>query len=179
MPNMDFFKKKNVSSIVLAGGPTPGEQLLAMAENRYWTVLNASFLTQCNRGDSTFMYRTNAFKSALQTYGPIAKDKLPSCPPNKGKAEGIIFHGHINDSNGTTYVLEWTVINTEKRLIALLGFDTHENYKFKQTPLNKDMCSKISSAPENVKIMSHVSKKIAEAKAKVERVEQNYRHVPQ
>ena len=69
-----------------------------------------------------------------------------------------------------------SVVDEEKRIMALIGFDTHENYNFRQTPLNKDDCKKILSAPNNIKTFTHAVEKIAEAKTKVERTEQNYRN---
>lgn len=175
MQNISFFKKTKKSPKVLAGGPTPEEQLRAMAENKYWTVLNAHVLIDCH-GDKLFTDRINAFKCALQTYGPNS-EQLPSHLPNAGKAAGSVFHGHIRNSNGTTYIIEWTVVDQKKRQMALLGFAPHENYPFQKNALKPAEHLSILSNPKNINITQHVSKKINEAKAKVERVELNYRHM--
>lgn len=175
MPNhLDFFKKTNVSEKVKVGGPSPEDQILAMANNKYWIILNPHLLTICAKG-SVLCDRVNAFKHALQTYGCVS-DKLPDKREGKGLAKGHIFHGHVKDNTGTTYVIEWSVIDKEKRIMALIGFDTHENYKFRLTPLNQDDCKKILTAPKNIKTFNHAVEKIKEAKDKVDRIKQNYRN---
>jgi len=175
MPNyLDFFKKTTVSKKVNAGGPSAEDQVSAMASNQYWVVLNTHLLSSCVKG-SLLCDRANAFKHALQTYGPISNNfpdkKLRG---GKGAAKGHIFHGHVNDASGITYVIEWSVIDREKKIMALVGFDTHENYTFRSTPLNQDDCAKIMALPYNIKTLNHAIAKIEEAKNKVERKEQNY-----
>lgn len=172
---MKLFTKKHTSTIVSAGGPSPEDQLLSMAKGRYWTILNSSLLNRIGN-DKILVSRANALKSALQTYGPES-DKLPDLRNNKGKAMGSIFHGHVKNSNGTTYIIEWTVIDKEKRLLALIGFDTHENYSFRQKPLNNDEVEKISQSAASKLIIEYSATKIDEAKAKVKRVEYNYRNL--
>lgn len=175
MPNnVNFFKKTIVSEKVKVGGPSPEDQILAMANNKYWIVLNTHLLVGCTKG-SLLCDRVNAFKHALQTYGSVS-DQLPDRREGKGSAKGHIFHGHVNDETGTTYVIEWSVIDKEKRIMALVGFDTHENYKFCSTPLNKEDCKKILTAPKNIKTINHAVEKIEEAKNKVERTERNRGH---
>ena len=157
-----------------SGGPSPKEQLLAITESRYWIVLNSSLLKNCG-SDKSLLNRANALKHALQTYGPTSTS-LPDFRYNKGKANSYIFHGHAINSNGCTYILEWTVIDAEKRVIALIGFDTHENYSFRQKPLSEDERKKILLRDENKQIMARATKKIAEAK---ERTTRNYRNAMQ
>jgi len=169
MPFPHFFKKRELSNKVNAGGPPREDQLLAMAHDKYWVVLNTHLLSTCTKG-TVLCDRVNALKHALQTYGPVGK-QLPDCRDNKGKAKSHVFHGHVQDSNGTTYVLEWTVIDPKNRVMALLGFDSHENYKFRQSPLTAKECEKIVSTPENIKKSSYAQTKIKEAKAKVQREE--------
>lgn len=169
MHERNFFKK-SISSKVRVGGPTPEDQLMSMVQNKYWTVLNTKLLVGFKH-DKLLTDRVNAFKHALQTYGPHPTTGLPDLIQNKGKAGGSVFHGHIYNSNGTMYVLEWTLLDKDRRIIALLGFDTHENYKFQQTPLRIEDCQKILSNPYNMKILAHVEKKIIEAKAKAERMD--------
>lgn len=170
-----FFKKTNISNIVKAKGPSPEDQLWAMANDKYWTILNSPLL-QKSAGDLKLVARVNALKNALQTYGPTSEN-LPDFRNNKGKAMGTVFHGHANDSNGTTFVLEWTVVDREKQLIALIGFDSHENYSFRQTPLNKVELDSILACEDNKKAMAQANKKIIEAKQKVARISFNYRHL--
>lgn len=174
MPNKNFFKKTTISEKVKAGGPSAEDQLLAMANNKYWTVLGSSSLSACGK-DNNLINRANAFKSALQTYGPTS-DQLPDFRHNEGKAKNSVFHGHVTGSSGTSYILEWAVIDSGRRIMALVGFDTHENYSFKQKPLTADEQKKILAQPESKKILENVAKKVQEAKDKVERVELNYRN---
>lgn len=174
MPNESkFFKKKNIPKKIFLGGPSAEDQLLAMASNQYWIVLNTHLLKTCAKG-TMLCSRVNAFKHSLQTYGPVSS-ALPDLREGKGLAKGFIFHGHVNDDDGTTYELEWTVIDNKKRIMALIGFGTHENYNFRSKPLNKDERNKILTAPHNVKICQNVVKKIEEAKKKVARMEEKYR----
>lgn len=167
-----FFKKSTVSNIVKAGGPSSSDQLLAMANGDYWTVLNTDLLSPCQKG-TTLCRNANAFKHALQTYGPTA-NKLPDLRMNEGKAKNHVYHGHVHDSNSTIYILEWTIIDSNQKIMAIIGFDTHENYKFIKTPLNPKEISKIMASTNNQKILSNVQLKINEAKEKVTRVENNY-----
>lgn len=169
-----FFKKEHVSNIVKANGPSPEEQLWAMANNEYWTVLNSSLL-QYAAVDPILCIRANALKNALQTFGP-ASEKLPDFRNNIGNALGHVFHGHVNNSNGTTYVLEWAVVNKEKRILAFIGFDTHENYRFQKCPLKEDQLKKILNSPESKKIMALAAMKVIEAREKVDRIVENSPH---
>ncbi len=175
MPLINFFKKPNASKKVKAGGPAPEDQLLAMAHDQYWVVLisNMQLLSKCTKG-SILCDRVNAFKHALQTYGPTGNG-LPDLRQNEGKAKNHVYHGHVKDSNGTTYVLEWAVIDNKKRIMVLINFGSHENYKYQQLPLSKTECGKILLSDINKKIYNNALEKMIEAKAKVERVEINYR----
>ena len=74
--------------------------------------------------------------------------------------------------------LEWAIVDSINRVMALVGFDTHENYAFRQKPLHQDDCDRMLFNVENKKIIEHASKKIAEAKNKVERMQLNYRNNP-
>jgi len=266
MLNNKFFKKTIVSKKALAGGPASDEQLLAIANNKYWMVLNSDLLNDLRLRNGQLCNKANALKHALQTYGPT--HNLFDARSNTGKAEGFIFHGHVNDANGCTYVLEWAIVDTNdvcsvrlmksepveadinqvislreiliiekndsyqmgfcnkygsyeqkkikshrinafldtykapvyisksehkkaiyndlssiegrifgERTIAFIGFGTHENYPFRQTPLSKDECSRILFSPNNLKIIHHAFNKIEEAKSKVARVMQFHPNV--
>lgn len=174
--SLHFFKKSKQSTIVNAQGPSPKDQLLSMAEDNYWTVLNSSLLRGIGN-DKDLIPRVNALKNALQTYGP-ASNELPSFLNNKGRAMGSVFHGHV-DSRGTTYVLEWAIVDVKNRIMALVNFASHENYPFRQKPLDKKEINRILTSPESQKIIALVDKKITEAKEKVERVTFNYRNICQ
>lgn len=168
MPATSLFKKSTPSKKINAGGPSPEDQIVAMAKNEYWIVLNCYLLNSCVKG-TVLCDRANALKHALQTYGPNSNN-LPDLRQNEGKAKGHVFHGHVQDANGTTYVLEWAPIDIKNRIMALLHFDTHENYPFQQHPLKKAQCEKILSFPANLTTISYAKQKIEEAKAKVARV---------
>lgn len=261
-----FFSKTTASNKVLAGGPPADEQLLAIANNKYWMVLNSNLLNDQRVKNGRLCDKANALKHALQTYGPNS-NKLPDIRPNIGKAQGHVFHGHVSDANSCTFILEWAIIDTKdacsvrlmnsepsntdinqvmslreiliidmdnsyqigfcnkdkayeqrkiknegikellhtyksptyiknpehknaisnvltlaegrafgERVIALIGFKTHENYSFRETPLSKSECSRILFAPENLEIVHHALSKIEEAKAKVERIKKSHPH---
>lgn len=173
--NNSIFKKGKINAKTLAGGPSYEEQISAIVNNRYWFVLNTHHLSPCS-DDSSLCDRTNAFKHALQTYGPNAINLLPNTFNNKGKAGNHIYHGHITNSTGTIYVLEWTIVDREKRIMAIVGFGSHENYPFKQEPLTKTERTTILSDPNNIKIIENAERAIKETKLKVDRTELNYRH---
>ena len=170
-----LFNKSNVSEKIKANGSPYSDQLLAMAQGTYWTVLNSGLLNAC--GNDTYLCnRVNALKAALQTYGPTST-QLPDFRQNKGAARGCVFHGHVTNSNGKTYVLEWTVIDRPKRIIAILNFDKHENYSFTQDKLTEEAAKLILSKEKNIKIIDRVSQKTQEAIEKVNRVSSNGRSV--
>ena len=175
MNNLGLFKKDKPSNISNERGPEYKDQIAAMVNDEYWTVLNSSLL-KLSSTNKKLCHRVNALKQALQTYGPDS-EKLPDRRQNEGNAKGFVFHGHVNDSNGKTYELEWAVVDRKKRVLALTHFGKHENFKFKQEPLNQVAIDRILAAPENIRIMGRTSKKIDEAKEKVERVERNYRNI--
>ena len=170
----DLYSKETTSSIVEANGPTSAEQLQALANGNYWTILNSHILSLVG-SDDLFASRTNALKHSLQTWGPNS-DRLPDLRNNTGKVKGTMYHGHINNSNGSTYVLEWAIIDKSKQFLALIGFDTHENYKFRKQPLTRYETAKIVNSKKNKKVIANATQKIDEAKDKVERVENNYRN---
>jgi len=168
-----FFKKQKASNKENEKGPPYQEQLMALANKTYWTVLNTHHLI-FKTNDEKLSDRANALKHALQTYGPSSKS-LPDLRNNEGKAKGTIFHGHVNDANGTTYVLEWTIIDSKNRVMALTHFAKHENFKYKKDPLTSDEIKKILENTKNTIIMKRMPEKAKEAASKVKRVEENYK----
>lgn len=144
-----------------------------MVTGQYWTVLNTSIL-RLSANNKDLCHRVNALKHALQTYGPQSGN-LPDLRHNQGKPKGWVFHGHVNNSSGKTYVLEWAIVDKNKKIIALTGFGPHENFKYSQEPLSDKAIFKILSDSQNVKIMNNIPKKIQEATEKVARIERNYK----
>ena len=169
-----LFKKTTLSNQVMANGPPPEDQILAMAEDRYWFVLNSYLLQECH-GKEQLTHRANAFKHALQTYGPTS-DQLPELRMNKGKANQSVFHGHVTGDTGSSYVIEWAVIDAEKRILALVGFDSHENYNFRKEPLTEKEKLSILNSEINLKNMENATLKIEQVKEKVIRTQSNYRN---
>lgn len=168
-----FFTEKKTSQIVWAGGPSQGEQLSALAKDQYWTVLNVHvFNCEEIKGDEQFRNKVNAFKHSLQVYGSNA-DRLPDFRTNKGKAQSSVFHGHVKNSQGTTYVIEWSVIDNEKKIIAITNFAKHENFTFKQKALSEQEKQKIINHSDNIALMEKVTGLKQDAKAKWERMEKN------
>ena len=163
---LKFFQKK--SHIVEAGGPSAEEQRSAMIHGQYWTILNSSIL-KIAAVDDELSVRVSALKHALQTFGPISA-KLPDLRANKGKAEGHVFHGHVNDSSGKTYVLEWAVVDKIKKHMTLIGFASHENYAFRQSPLTPVDMDRLKGSDETKRIIELVENKTKEVKAKAERM---------
>lgn len=158
MKNLKLFEKSKPSNMVISRGPEYKDQIMAIANDEYRTILNTSLLRKSSK-DIELNHRVNALKCALQTYGP-SSNKLPDLRQNKGKAQGFVFHGH--------YILEWAIIDAKIRVLTLTNFDTHENYKFKQKPIDKETASELLEQPESIKIMKLVSEKIDEAKKKIE-----------
>lgn len=162
MNNVLFFKKN--SQKYMAGGPSHEEQLSAILQNNYWTVLNAGLLKLAG-SDETLNNKANALKHSLQTYGPNSKN-LPSLRQNEGKAKGEVFHGHVHNSQGLEYVIEWAIVDKNKKIMAITNFDKHENFKFKQAPLNDKEIKIIQTDVKNIKIMDRVACSTSEIKKK-------------
>ena len=173
---LQFFNKQRNqrSSAVLAGAPTPTEQLMAINNNEYWTILNSRIL-RFHTQDPLLRLRVNAFKQALQTFGPTG-NQLPDFRTNKGDARNSVFHGHLTNATGTTFVLEWEMVNPKKRIMRLVGFDVHENYSFKTKAMTEEECTTLMTSRETIDTLENVALKVGEAKDKVERIERNYRH---
>lgn len=165
MKSLMFFKKDTSVNVLNAKGPQYKDQIEAMLHDKYWRILNSNLLS-LSSNDEDLCHRVNALKHSLQTYGPEDQENLPDFRHNKGRAQGSVFHGHVNNSTGKTYVLEWAIIDRNKRIMALTNFDVHENFKFKQEPLDQGAIKCILSTAHNLKIIALSSQKIAEVKAK-------------
>ncbi|MDF1683615.1 MAG: hypothetical protein P1U36_03060 [Legionellaceae bacterium] len=148
--------------------PVMNLQLNAMVENQYWTVLNSYLLAEVigkkPQGDMKILAdKANTVKHQLQTYGPILRDYGVDFRQNTGRAAGEIFHSNMK-AGKTMYVMEWTVLDEEKRIMTLLGFGPHENYDYAQKPLTAIQQTKILDDSHNKNILDNVKLKIAEAK---------------
>jgi hypothetical protein len=148
-----FFKappKKDTSGLVAFDAPEPRSQIDAALQGKNWVVLNLPLLRQSSV-DATLCKYANSFKHALQTHGPNNPEQLHDLRPNTTPtARGSIFHGHMNDSNGRTYVLEWEIVDPKERIIALTQFGTHENFKFKQAPMSDEAKTNMLAKTENI-----------------------------
>jgi hypothetical protein len=162
------------SAISEARGPAQIDQLNALITDNYWVVLNVKRFFNCPllKLESNVKLRTavNAFKHALQTFGPHDKENLPDFRDGVGKTKGSIFHGHVNGSNGTVYIIEWTIIDLEKRIMAITGFGSHENYNFVKKPLTSEMINAIFKDEDNQAILTKVAELKEQAKAKSNRM---------
>lgn len=168
-----YYTNKAKLNKVYQGGPTSEELLNAIDGNANWIVLGADALALVGN-DSIFCDRANAFKCALQTFGPTGR-KLPDFRINILTGNSV-FHGHVRNNNGTEYVLEWTVVDPLHRIMAIIGFGPHEGYPFRQTPLTQAEKNTILNAPNNQLILERSQSKLEEARQKVERTNYNYRH---
>jgi len=152
------------------GGPTPKEQLFTLAKGHYWMVLNSHLLNTFDLlHDQRLRNEVNALKHSLQSFGPNSPE-LPDCRSNKGKAEGYVFHGHCKHSGGTTFVLEWSEIDAENKIIALTNFGKHENFRFSQTALSNLEIDQILHNPQNIALFERAQLKRQEAELKVARI---------
>jgi len=145
--NYTHLFQKPPSDKQLAGGPEGGQILLAQANGTYWTLIETAHFRNC-KGDNGFINRTNAFKHALQVYGPTSNKELPDFRANGGVKD--TWHGHVK-SRDSTYVLEWTIIDKEKKILLIRGFDVHENYNYVKKELTENEKKDILAKPENLK----------------------------
>jgi hypothetical protein len=66
--------------------------------------------------------------------------------------------------------MEWAIIDVESKVIAILQFDTHENFNYQQKPLKAEEKHTIQQHPKNVALLNHIHKKQEEAEEKVFRM---------
>ena len=142
------------------GGPRPKAQNKAILQGSYWYTFNSSILNNDYlKVDKDLRLKTNAFKAFLQTYGPDeAKKSGFDIRENKG-ADKKIWHTHLKGADGTTYVLEWEILDKDKRHLSLNKFGPHENFRFTQSPkapvaINALICNK-----ESKKIFKDIAQK--------------------
>ncbi len=121
-----------------------------MLKDKNWVALNLSWLRHSGV-DDVLCQAANALKHNLQTYGPTDKAHIRDLRPNKGSAKGFVFHAHIKDSTRNEYVIEWEVLDEGQKIMALRGFGSHENYSFKQAPMNEAAKILELQKPENLK----------------------------
>lgn len=159
------------SRVAKSKGPQALDQINALITDQYWTVLGAKHLSckAVNR-NITLCINVNAFKHALQTYGPQNPEQLPDFRNAVGRANGHIFHGHVSDSNGKEYILEWTIVDPVNKIMAIVGFGIHENYRFKTEALQSEELNSILNNSNNIKIQERVAQLKQEAKAKADKI---------
>lgn len=169
LSKIGLFKSKK-SNISENKGPSHHELLLSNASGSSWNILNYHLLNiLAISSDSQLRTEVNALKHALQVFGPNS-DKLPDLRNNEGKTKGQVYHGHCKHSNGTTYVMEWAIIDEKSKILAILQFDTHENFKYRKKPLKTGEKDNIQQHPKNVALLDHIQKKQEEAEEKVFRM---------
>ena len=170
---LTLFTHKKPSEIVLAGAPSAKEQKLAILEGNNWLVLNTTVLNNADiNRDPLLCIRANALKQSLQTFGPTSK-RLPSLRQNKGKAQSIVFHGHVTSKPGTIYILEWEILDSDKRIMTLTRFGKHENFNFKQLPYHADEVKAIVDTTLSQKILINTQKTRKNIIAQVDRMTKN------
>lgn len=133
--------------LVAGDGPDYVAQASAILDRAAWSVLDADILGNAyTQQDETLLRSVNALKVALQTYGLT--------PPRfdittQKNANNEVFHTNIRGKH-VTYEVEWALVDREKRILALVGFEPHENYKFTQKPLTAEQKAQYLNNPKNV-----------------------------
>lgn len=169
MQNNLFFKSPSNKQIT-GKGPSQFEFLDSISKNNDWIVLNSSILRDSlisDKHDDRLNCSVNALKAYLQVNGPHWK-KTANTPDCRGK--GPIYHGHAYDKQNKHYILEWTVIDKEKRILMLIDFGVHENHAFTQK-VCEDKKNKILNSEESRKIIKNVERVRKEAKQKLLRTQ--------
>ncbi len=142
--------------LVAAGGPNYVEQASAILDHQEWEVLNPFLLGNAyTQQDEKLLRAVNALKGALQTFGPTPANYAVT---TQHKTNNEVFHTNIHGTTGTTYEVEWAIIDREKRIVALLGFDKHENYPFRQSALTGEEKQRILQDPRNIALQSRENK---------------------
>lgn len=170
-----LYKNKKITLKEMVGGPSYQEQLSALALHQNWIVLNTDCLNVDTLDDLRLNHAVNALKHALQTYGPTS-DRLPSdVRQNSGAAQGSVYHAHA-EGNGGTYVLEWAIVDENRKIMALLRFRSHENYPYAQRPLNDREKQVILQKPANQRILQRSEENRAAAEEKLNTLSQRFFH---
>lgn len=137
----------------------PPENQSSPETNAPWIVLNTRVLNnRILEAHAKLRKRIDEFLATLQAYGPTDKDHLKDLRMNTGRARGVVYHGHVMGEDGDTYILEWTAVDEKDRIMALIGFDSHESYHFHQKPLSEDQKRAILENPKNCKILDYFKK---------------------
>ncbi len=156
------------------GCPKRDEQLDALTNNAYWTVLNCDlFNSKPVLEDPSLRFAVNSLKHRLQVYGPYNQHVTHDRRPNLGAAQGSIFHHHVKGSTPTTYVIEWAITDVPNKKLAIIGFAKHENYPYHQRPLTKEEVNRIDLKPSNIKILTDVIKLKKDAMNRIRKNESN------
>lgn len=170
-----FFPVKKLNDKELNGGPCYKDQVLSIANNKSWVVLNSSILDLSNN-DSDLNARVNALKLWLQTDGPVANNIPGGVRNNEGeKVKAEVFHGHVKNSQGTLYVVEWSIIDSKNRVLVLTNFAPHENFPFLQKPLTPEEKDKYVHCEESEIIFQKVIEAQKNVKEKALRMQKNYK----
>ena len=157
------------------GGPSHAEQLQARANGSDWVLLNLHLLKAC-QGNNELSNKVNAFKHALQIYGPQSGN-LPDLRYSKcDKVKGIFFHGHVECRS--TYVLEWAILDAKQRIMVLTGFGTHENFQYTNKLITIDKKKTYMSHAGNQRTMAAAELARKGAKEKVERLNRKHPNTP-
>lgn len=174
--NYQFFQKSQKTAKELVGAPEYHQVLESIHEGKNWYIINTGMLnceavTTCQK----FNDKVNAFKLCLQTYGP-SSNLLPDFRNNKGKhIHNDVFHGHMTDKNRCTYVLEWAIVDPNKRTMTLVNFAKHENYAFKQKSLTDKEKKNLLSDKKNIQTLNRAKEVVEQTIEKIEKVANNYR----
>jgi len=177
--DIDLLLKRSIQSkIVLANGPNRAEQVKAIVRERYWTVFKSFLFRDIHPQDQALIHQVNALKNSLQTYGPNS-EKLPELRQNLGQAKGSVFHAHVSSSSGCTYVVEWAIVDVEKKQLAITQFGPHENFPFTQAPLSKEQINNLRNCPENRAILEKVQATKKDCIKKLNRLYERYEHLLQ
>lgn len=154
------------------GCPKRTEQLNALVNNTYWTVLDCD-LFDCKEihEEPILRFAVNSLKHRLQVYGPYDHRTTHDRRPNLGAAQGSIFHHHVKGSAKTTYVIEWGIVDIPNKILAIVGFAKHENYPYQQRPLSTNDVNNLLNQKSSQEILRKVLVLKQQARNKISRLE--------
>ena len=73
--------------------------------------------------------------------------------------------------------MEWTIINEKKKIMAITNFAPHENFKYLQKEFTEAQIQRCLNSFDNIQTIDRANKQKQFAKAKFERVEDNYEKI--